>query len=57
MCFFCGGAGPETVIEVQAAEAIKYSAEAVTIQGKLALNDEDINHLMYALSDVKLVKK
>ena len=57
MCFFCGGAGPETVIEVQATEPIKYSAEAVTIQGKLELNDEDINRLMYALSDVVLVKK
>ena len=57
MCFFCGGAGPETVLEVLAAEPIKYSAEAVTIKGKLSLNDEDINKLIYGLSDVVLVKK
>ncbi len=57
MCFFCGGAGPETVLEVTASEPIKYTAEAVTIKGKLALNDEDINQLIYALSDVVLVKK
>ena len=27
MCFFCGGAGPETVMEVMSLEPIKYSAE------------------------------
>lgn len=56
MCFFCGGAGPETVMEVYAAEAIKYTAEPVTIKGKLELNDSDINRLIYALNDATLVK-
>lgn len=56
MCFFCGGAGPESVMEVLAKEPIKYSAEAVTIRGKLELNSDDVNRLMYALSDVVLVK-
>ena len=32
MCFFCGGAGPETVMEVFSQEAIKYSAESITIK-------------------------
>jgi len=27
MCFFCGGAGPETVMEVYASEPVKYSAK------------------------------
>lgn len=49
MCFFCGGAGPETVMEVYADEPIKYSAEPVVIKGRLELNDEDINSLIYAL--------
>jgi hypothetical protein len=56
MCFFCGGAGPETVMEVEALEGIKYSADAITIKGKLVLNDKDINRLMYKLVGVKLVK-
>lgn len=56
MCFFCGGAGPETVMEVYAAEAIKYTAEPVTIKGKLELNDSDINRLIYALNDATLVE-
>ncbi len=56
MCFFCGGAGPETVMEVIAKEPIQYTAEAITIKGKLATNADDINRLLYALSDVVLVK-
>ncbi len=56
MCFFCGGAGPETVMEVYAKEAIKYTAEPVTIKGKLELNDSDINRLIYALNDAVLVE-
>jgi len=56
MCFFCGGAGPETVMEVFAKEPIKYTAEAVTLKGKLELNGTDINRLIYGLRDVELVK-
>ena len=56
MCFFCGGAGPETVMEVYADEAIEYQTEAVTIRGTLKLNDTDINQLMYVLRDVRLVR-
>lgn len=56
MCFFCGGAGPETVMEVSASEPVEYSAEAVTIKGKLHLNSEDVNKLMYSISDARPVK-
>ena len=56
MCFFCGGAGPETVMEVYAKEPIKYSAEPIIIRGKLELNDSDINRLIYGLKDVTFVK-
>ena len=56
MCFFCGGAGPESVMEVISKEPIKYSAEAITIRGKLELNSDDVNRLMYGLSEVVLVK-
>ena len=57
MCFFCGGAGPETVIEVVTVEAIEYTADPITIKGKLALNDEDPNRLMYALSGATLLEE
>lgn len=57
MCFFCGGAGPETVMEVFANEPIEYTAEPITIRGKLELNADDINRLIYALTDVVKVEE
>lgn len=56
MCFFCGGAGPETVMEVVSSEPVKFSTEAIQIKGKLHLNSTDINKLIYSLSDAVLVK-
>lgn len=55
MCFFCGGAGPETVMEVVARNPIKYTTDPITIKGKLKLNASDVNKLIYALTDVELV--
>jgi hypothetical protein len=57
MCFFCGGAGPETVMEVESKEAVEYTAEQVILKGKLTLNDDDINRLMYLITDAVLVKE
>ncbi len=56
MCFFCGGAGPETVMEVYAKEAIKYTTEAIIIKGKLELNSSDVNQLMYILNDAEMIR-
>lgn len=57
MCFFCGGAGPETVMKVSASEEIPYTAESITIRGTLNLNATDRNELMYALSaTIKVVE-
>ncbi|WP_235298162.1 hypothetical protein [Portibacter marinus] len=57
MCFFCGGAGPETVMEVSASEPVKYTAEQVELKGTLTLNDSDVNRLMYILTDAKQIKE
>ena len=51
MCFFCGGAGPETVMEVTAKEPIKFQAESLFLKGTLKLNAQDINRMMYILED------
>ena len=53
MCFFCGGAGPETVMEVTALEPVQFTAEQIMVTGILRLNDTDINRLMYHLEDAK----
>jgi hypothetical protein len=57
MCFFCGGAGPETVMEIEAKDPVKYTAEQIVLKGILSLNSDDINHLMYKLSEVTLEKE
>lgn len=57
MCFFCGGAGPETVMEVTAAEPVKYSTDPIVLTGILELNADDINSLMYKLKDAKMVSQ
>ena len=37
MCFFCGGAGPETVMDVTSVQAIQYTSEPVYLRGILTL--------------------
>ena len=56
MCFFCGGAGPESVMEVFALDAVKYTAESIKLKGTLELNPDDVNRLMYFLKDATLVE-
>lgn len=56
MCFFCGGAGPETVMEVKAKSPVAFTADPITIKGVLHLNSTDVNKLMYSLSNAELVK-
>lgn len=56
MCFFCGGAGPETVMEVMAAKPVEYTAEQIVLKGVLSLNDSDINRLMYLLDAATMIE-
>ena len=56
VCFFCGGAGPETVMEVTSKQGIAVSNEPIILRGKLQLNSGDVNKLMYALIDAEVVK-
>ncbi|WP_421875890.1 hypothetical protein [Marinoscillum sp.] len=53
-CFFCGGAGPESVAEIYLTEPVKYTAKKVTFKGKLTLNDSDVDQLMYILKDARI---
>jgi len=58
MCFFCGNAGPETVLQAFTKDKIKvpYTSKAITIRGKLSLNHGDVNELMYTLTNVVVVE-
>ncbi len=57
-CFFCGNAGPETVIEVYAKKAFQTQDTKVEVTGTLKLNAYDPLHLFFILSDseVKIIE-
>lgn len=44
-CYFCGGAGPETVIEVFAEQKVMYKEKMIVIKGILRINQEDNSKL------------
>lgn len=58
-CFFCGGAGPESVAEIVfPSKHPKLKADQIiTVVGKLKLNDTDVNHLNFILKDASVITK
>lgn len=54
VCYFCGAAGPETVIEVDSDDGIHFSSKAIWVEGILYLNDSDPDHHMYMLKSAQL---
>ncbi len=49
MCYFCGGAGPESVIEVIMKKPLRATSKQITLKGTLKLNDTDKERLFYIL--------
>ncbi|NLR92542.1 MULTISPECIES: DUF3299 domain-containing protein [Flammeovirga] len=49
-CFFCGGAGPESVIAVFLKNQREIGEEEITLKGVLKLNDDETG-LIYELRD------
>lgn len=58
-CFFCGGAGPESIAEVSfKVKQEKFEPDQfIRIKGKLKLNESDIEHGNFIIEDAVLVKK
>lgn len=55
-CYFCGGAGPETVVEIQTKQNIKFVTRQIVMEGILFLNESDPDHHMYIIKDAKLIE-
>ncbi|WP_138479719.1 DUF3299 domain-containing protein [Dyadobacter bucti] len=57
-CFFCGGAGPESIIELQFKNRRrKFKTDEVkNVRGMLQLNNNDIEHLNYILKNAEVVE-
>jgi hypothetical protein len=58
-CFFCGGAGPESIVEVTFREKHpKFEADQyIKIKGKLKLNEGNIDHGNFIFEEAYLVEK
>lgn len=54
-CFFCGGAGPETVLEVFSEKNIKFTEKRIKVKGILNINADDPLKLMYILQKAELI--
>ena len=57
-CFFCGQAGPESVMEVQMVkqyEGLRMD-QIITYKGRLRLNSDDIYQLNYILEDAEVLE-
>ncbi len=55
-CFFCGGAGPETVVEVFSDEKFTFTDNRIRVEGELELNDDNPLQLFYVLRNSKITK-
>jgi hypothetical protein len=55
LCYFCGAAGPETIVEVELSEKIKFSTKQIIMEGILILNDNDPDHHIYILKSARLI--
>lgn len=58
-CFFCGGAGPETImtLKFKSGKPAFDTDDYVHFQGRLRLNEKNIYELYYNLDDAVLVGK
>lgn len=56
-CFFCGGSGPESLIELEfRKKGRRFKTDEIrTLKGVLKLNPEDVEHLNYILTSVEVV--
>ena len=57
-CYFCGAAGPETVMDLQPKEEFERidMNHRVTFQGTLELNSDDLLSLYFILKDAELAE-
>ncbi|KPM49747.1 DUF3299 domain-containing protein [Jiulongibacter sediminis] len=55
-CFFCGGAGPESVLSIKFKKVTRRfdTDERLTISGKLVLNKDNLDELNYILTEAEV---
>ena len=57
-CFFCGMAGPETIMELHFNENKSLETDQIIfVEGVLELNKDDANHCIFILKNAKIIKE
>lgn len=55
-CQFCTPGGPESMVEVRTSKPVKYTQNAVAVEGKLSVLEKDPQGLYYRLTDAVAVR-
>jgi hypothetical protein len=55
-CSFCLPGGPESMVEVKTKTSVKYSMEAVVVEGQFAVLKDDPYGLYYRITDAVAIK-
>ncbi len=55
VCYFCGAAGPETIMEVESTQKVKFTSQAIWMEGILRLNEKDPDRHIYILKAAKVI--
>lgn len=55
-CGFCTPGGPESMVEVRTKTPVKYTLEAIVVEGKFAVLSDDPYGLYYRMTDAAPVK-
>lgn len=55
VCYFCGAAGPETIMEVESSEKVIVTSQAIWMEGILQLNEKDPDRHIYILKSANVI--
>lgn len=56
VCYFCGAAGPETIVEVESIEKVKFTSQSIWMEGILQLNEKNPDRHIYILKAANVIK-
>lgn len=59
MCYFCGNAGPETIMEtfMKGDKKVAFSETKIKLKGTFRIQSRDMNDIMYRLENAVLIKE
>lgn len=56
VCYFCGAAGPETIVEVESTEKVKFTPKSIWMEGILQLNEKNPDRHIFILEAANIIQ-